>query len=67
MALFLSGTSGMDNNLSYANISMAIPMSPMKWDMLRYVRNSIDPPNDGIDSDWLDALIVAMDYLRSIE
>lgn len=65
MALFLSGTNGSDNDLGYKNISLAIPMGPMKWDILRYVRNSIDPPNDGIDSDWLDALIVAMDYLRS--
>lgn len=67
MALFLSGTAGTANDLDYNNISLAIPMGPMKWDVLKYVRSSIDPPNDGIDTDWLDALFVAMDYLRSNE
>lgn len=67
MALFLSGTTSTANDLGYENISLAIPMGPMKWDVLKYVRNSIDPPNDAIDSDWLDALIVTMDYIRSTE
>lgn len=67
VSLFLSGTSGTDNDLNYNNISLAIPMGPMKWDVLKYVRGSIDPPNKDIDTDWLDALFVAMDYLRSNE
>lgn len=67
MALFISGTYVEDNELHYDNISLAIPMGPMKWDMLQYIRNSIDPPNNDVDTDWLDALFVAMDYLRSNE
>lgn len=53
--------------MDYEHISLVIPMAPMSWDMLHYVKKQIDPPNETITADWIDGIIVAMDYLKEIE
>ncbi|XP_055297280.1 X-ray repair cross-complementing protein 5 [Sitodiplosis mosellana] len=74
VSLFLFGTKTTDNELNkrygsgYENINHAIPLSPMSWDILKYVQKSIDPPMDeGITGDWLDAVVVAMDYFNDLD
>lgn len=72
MSLFLLGTETTDNHLNegnpgnYTNISHALGLKPMNWDFLKYVQKNIDPPTGSI-GDWVDAIIVAMDYLRNQE
>lgn len=67
MALFLIGTDDKSNDLNYEHISLAFPMASMNWDMLNYVKKSIDPPNENETADWIDGIIVAMDYLKKVE
>lgn len=66
------GTTITSNSLNkelggYEHISDTFPMAPTNWDMLNYLENSIDPPNEKIEADWLSAIVVAMDYLKSLE
>lgn len=65
IALFLLGTNSTDNDLNYKNISLALPMNSINWDILKYVQSNIDPPSAETTADWLDAIIVAMDYFRA--
>lgn len=68
ISLFLLGTKTTDNDLNYENINHAIPLKPMDWEILKYVQQNIDPPDDeGIKGDWLDAIVVAMDYFKALE
>ena len=74
MSLILLGTTSTDNELNkqhqggYENINHAIPMKPMSWDILKYVKDSIDPPtDDGFTGDWLDAIVVAMDHFNDMK
>lgn len=66
------GTKSTDNDLNrkkgdgYENINQALAMTPMKWDILNCVQN-IDPPSELITSDWLDGIVVAMDYFHELE
>ncbi|XP_031632089.1 X-ray repair cross-complementing protein 5 [Contarinia nasturtii] len=69
ISLFLMGTETTDNDLnaadptSFHNISHAFDLKPMSWDILKYVQTSIDPPS-AYTADWVDAIIVAMDFFR---
>lgn len=69
IALLLFGTETTDNDLNeevdghYEHISKGFPMEPVNWNMIRYVK-SIDSPSHGVIVDWLDGIMVAMDYLK---
>lgn len=70
VSLLLMGTENTDNDLNeegggYEHISTGFHMAPANWAMIKYVK-SIHPPNDGIAADWLDAIAVAMNYLKSL-
>lgn len=73
MSLLLLGVPLTDNDLNdkqkggYENIAHGFPMKPVHWDMLNYINRSLDPPSDNIEGDWIDAIFVAMDYLRTLE
>lgn len=72
VALFLLGTTSTDNDLNaeqggYDHINRALGMEPVSWDTLNYIHNSIDPPADNVTADWLDAIVVAMDYYKTLE
>lgn len=72
VSLLLIGTEITDNDLNeelggYDHISTGFPMEATNWKMIRYVEKSIDPPNDSITADWLDGIVVAMNYLKSLK
>lgn len=73
MSLLLLGVPFTDNELNekfgsgYEHIAHGFPMKPVNWDMLNYIKRSIDPPKDDVEGDWIDAIFVAMDYLRNLE
>ncbi|XP_069675065.1 X-ray repair cross-complementing protein 5 isoform X2 [Periplaneta americana] len=63
IALFLLGSKETDNSLDYKNIktvheNLVIP----DWDMVAFVEK-LEGTN--VNADWLNGVIVAMDYLRS--
>lgn len=51
----------------YENISQALVLDPISWNTLKFVQENIDPPNESITADWMDALVVAMDYFQNLE
>lgn len=66
------GTEITDNDLSeelggYEHISTGFPMETTNWKMIKYVEKSIDPPSESITADWLDGIVVAMSYLKSLK
>lgn len=68
IAIFLLGTTDSKNNLAlehggYDHITLAVPFVSPSWNLLRVLRNDIQCTNH--KSDWLDALIVAVDYIKS--
>lgn len=68
MSLLLIGTETTDLgefSADYKHISIGFPMAPANWDMIRYVRG-INSPNGNITADWLDGILVAMNYLKSL-
>lgn len=70
VSLILVGTDRTENELNeerggYEHIYTAFFMAPADWNMIRYVQ-SIDPPNETIITDWLDGVVVAMEYLKSL-
>lgn len=71
-ALFLIGSETTSNSLNtenpgeYSHICQALEMKPMNWDMLKYVQTEMDQPNETTTGDWLDAIIVAMDYFKDL-
>lgn len=71
VSLLLIGTETTENDLNeelggYEHIANGFLMAPTNWDMVRYVRNDIDPPSDSVTADWLDGILVAMNYLKSL-
>lgn len=67
IAIFLMGTTEAKNNLSlehggYDHITLAVPFVSPSWDILRVLRNDIQSTKH--KTDWLDALIVAVDYIK---
>lgn len=72
VSLLLIGTEITDNDLNeelggYEHISTGFPMEATNWKMIKYVEKSIDPPSDSITADWLDGIVVAMNYLKSLK
>lgn len=72
VSLLLMGTSTTANGLhdeldGYEYISNAFPMAPTNWNMLNYLENSIDPPHKSNEGDWLEAIVIAMNDLKSLE
>lgn len=73
MSLLLLGAAFTDNELNerhgggYEHIAHGFHMKPVNWEMLNYINRSIDPPKDDVEGDWIDAIFVAMDYLRNLE
>lgn len=70
VSLLLMGTNETDNELNielqgYEHISHGIRMGCVTWNMLKFVDSSID--GSGVNADWLDAIVVAMNYLRILE
>lgn len=69
VALFLMGTEESKNGLyepgsdQFAHISSATGFVVPTWDLLRILRNDIKATKH--HSDWLDALIVAMDFIET--
>lgn len=63
--MLLIGTNSTYNALGYEHISNGFAMAPAHWDMIRYVR-SIDASKNTVTADWLAAILVAMDYLKSL-
>lgn len=70
IALFLMGTDETKNDLAescggHEHISHATGFVTPTWDLLRILRNDIQNTENG--SDWLDALNVAIDFIRNKE
>lgn len=65
VSLILFGTPDTANDLAakdgYQNITVARPLGPVDWDLLKYIQN--DVTSSDISADFLDALVVAMDHL----
>lgn len=62
------GTNRTNNNLhnnlgGYENISVAIDLAITNWNMIKIIDMEIKKENG--NADWMDALIVAMDFLRT--
>ncbi|XP_063234073.1 X-ray repair cross-complementing protein 5-like isoform X2 [Bacillus rossius redtenbacheri] len=62
VGLVLMGTEGTDNSLGYEHISVACDLQLVSWDMLESLERDAKP--SGAAADWLDALVVAVDFLR---
>lgn len=58
ISLLLVGT---ENEL----ISNGFSMAPADWDMIRYVK-SLGLPKHNVNAEWLDGVVVAMEYLKSL-
>lgn len=70
--MLLIGTEATDNELNeecggYENISTGFEMAPTNWKMVHYLEKSVGPPHHTITADWLDGIVVAMNYLKSLE
>lgn len=70
--LLLMGTEDTDNELNtelsdYEHITNGFPMAVVTWNVLKYVEYSIDPVQSEVVADWLDAIIVAMHYLKPLQ
>lgn len=70
VSLLLMGTDITDNEMNaevggYEHISTGFHMAPANWRMIKYVE-AIRPPNGAATADWLDAIVVAMNYLKSL-
>lgn len=68
IALILIGTDCTNNVLNttlgdYEHISVAFNLEQTNWQMLRILEREIEAPTSS-EGDWLDALIVAMDFLK---
>lgn len=68
IGLILMGTNSTHNNLhttlgGYENISEAFDIGTTNWQMLKILDKEISSNNN--DADWLDALIVAMDFMKN--
>lgn len=66
------GTETTDNELNsemsnYEHITAPFPMAAVTWNMVKYLEQSMDEVEDGVTADWLDAIIIAMHYLRPYE
>ncbi|KAJ6645641.1 X-ray repair cross-complementing protein 5 [Pseudolycoriella hygida] len=69
IGLILVGSDCTNNALNkslgdYENISVALDLEQANWQMLRIVEREIVGPSNS-EGDWLDALIVAMDFLKT--
>lgn len=65
--MILMGTDESNNNLhkelgSYENISEAFELQTGNWQMLRILDKEVQTRKNR--ADWLDALIVAMDFMK---
>lgn len=72
VGLFLIGSATTENALhkehgGYEHIKHALELKPISWDTLKYVQKEMDPPVEHTTADWLDALVVAMDYFQNLE
>lgn len=47
------------------HISIGFRMAAANWEMIKYVE-AIEPPNNGVTVDWLDAIVVAINYLEPL-
>lgn len=68
VAIFLMGTDESNNALyqnhgGYEHISNATGFVVPTWDLLKILRNDIQHTQN--DTDWLDALIVAIDFINT--
>lgn len=68
IALILIGTDCTNNVLNntlgdYEHISVAFNLEQTNWQMLKILEKEIVGPSNS-EADWLDALIVAMDFLK---
>lgn len=68
IGLVLMGTDTSNNNLNrtiggYENISEAFDMAQTNWQMLRILDKEISTQK--AVADWMDALIVAMDFMKN--
>lgn len=62
------GTDETDNRLDqdvYKNIACKFDFQTASWDMLRFIENEVKTTNK--TSDWINALVVSMDLLKSHE
>lgn len=56
-----------ENDGEYSYINQALDMNPINWDMLKFIKNELEEPNDDTTGDWLDAIIVAADYFSRLQ
>jgi ATP-dependent DNA helicase 2 subunit 2 len=62
VALVLFGTEDMGNELSYSNVTVARPLGPVDWHLLKYIENDIKQGTS--PADFVDAIVVAMDHIH---
>lgn len=63
------GTEETENDLNiecddYEHIKFGFDLAPTDWNMLRFIEHRLHRPNANFEADWLDAIVVAMDYLK---
>lgn len=61
VALILLGSEETNNNLNYKNISVAHSLGLPSWEMVQFVE---DLKETVVDADWIDAIVVAVDFLK---
>lgn len=54
-----------DNYGGYEHISRAFDMKFVDWEMLKYVNKSIEKPSGEHTGDWIDGILVGMDYIKN--
>lgn len=72
VALILIGSADTYNDLNrerggYNDISLALQMKPVNWNILRYIHKQMRVPSEYTTADWLDGLTVAISYFQALE
>jgi hypothetical protein len=62
IALILLGSNETGNGLDYKNIKLTHSLALPSWEMVQFVN---DLKGTTVNGDWLDAVVVAMDVLKT--
>ena len=64
VSVILFGSEETNNNLGYENINvLERGLGLADWDLITFLRDHVQ--GTSLESDWLDCVIVALDFLRS--
>jgi len=64
LGVVLFGTQDTSNNLNYENVRvLERGLCKADWDTVKYLQQHVEGTN--VESDWIDAVVVALDFLKS--